>query len=93
MFASSVKPPLMENPLSLFWQAIDVEEFSEGINLPMMEDSLKEVQELSPPRTPSPLFFWPQSNLPLWLQAPPPVRGNAWTYLLGLSRGSEGGRG
>src|SRR5258705_2891704 len=40
------------------WQAIDVEEFLEGINLPMTEGFLKEVQEPSPPpRTPSPLFF------------------------------------
>src|SRR5258705_6431252 len=74
MFASSVKPTLLENPLSLLWQAIDVEEFLEGINLPMTEGSLEEVQEPSPPpRTPSPLFFWPQSDLPLWLQAPPPL--------------------
>src|SRR5260370_11803039 len=74
MFASSVEPPLLENPLSLLWQAIDVEEFLEGINLPMTEGSLEEVQEPSPPpRTPSPLFFWPQSDLPLWLQAPPPL--------------------
>src|SRR5258705_13774592 len=70
--ASYVEPPLEENPLSLLCQAIDVEEFLEGINLPMMEGFLEEVQEPSlPPRTPSPLFFQPQSNLPLWLQAPP----------------------
>ena len=74
MFASSVEPPLLENPLSLLWQAIDVEEFLEGIDLPMTEGSLEEVQEPSPPpQTPSPLFFQPQSNLPLWLQAPPPL--------------------
>ena len=74
MLASSAKPPLLENPLSLLWQAIDVEEFLEGINLPMTEGSLKEVREPSPPpQTPSPLFFQPQSDLPLWLQAPPPL--------------------
>src|SRR5258705_9158346 len=73
-FASSVKPPPMENPLSLLWQAINVKEFLEEINLPMMEGFLEEVQEPSPPPwTPSPLFFWPQSDLPLWLQAPPPL--------------------
>src|SRR5258705_5146542 len=72
--ASYVEPPLEENPLSLLCQAIDVEEFLEGIDLPMMEGFLKEIQEPSPaPRTPSPLFFWPQSNLPLWLQASPPL--------------------
>src|SRR5258705_9269363 len=74
MFASSAKPPWMENPLSLLWQAINVKEFLEGIDLPMTEGFLEEVQEPSPPpRTPSPLFFQPQSNLPLWLQAPPPL--------------------
>ena len=74
IFASSVKPPLEENPLSLLWQAIDVEEFLEGIDLPMMEGFLEEVQDPSPPpRTPSPLIFWPQSNLPLWIQALPPL--------------------
>ena len=74
MFASSVEPPPLENPLSLLWQAINIKEFLEGIDLPMMEGFLKEVQEPSPPpRTPSPLFFWPQSDLPLWLQAPPPL--------------------
>src|SRR5882672_12962629 len=73
-FASSAEPPLLENPPSLLWQAIDVEEFLEGINLPMMEGSLEEVQEPSPPpRTPSPLFFQPQSGRPLWLQAPLPL--------------------
>src|SRR5258705_7217899 len=74
MFARSVEPPLEENPLSLLWQAINVEEFLEGINLPMMEGFLEEVQDPSPPpRTPSPLIFWPQSNLPLWIQALPPL--------------------
>src|SRR5258705_7197768 len=54
---------LEENPLSLLWQAIDVGEFLEEIDLPMMEGFLKEVQEpFPPPRTPSPLFFQPQSN-------------------------------
>src|SRR5258705_1610389 len=58
IFASSVKPPLEENPLSLLWPAINVKEFLEGINLPMKEGFLKEVQEPSPPVRVKACLLW-----------------------------------
>src|SRR5258705_4098353 len=74
IFVRSVKPPLEENPLSLLWQAINVEEFLEGINLPMTEGFLEEVQEPSPPpQEEESSWVWPTPTSPPWCPLSPSV--------------------